>query len=216
MTYNIHRITRDARAVLDRNRDDSVLFGQHPVTLETDDAIRAAAVRAARLVESDAPLELLDMRSALEDGVSVLWGPEAEGVWAGSIVLPPDFFRLGALRMSDWEETVRAPLDITSREYQAQWSRFSGLRGVPQRPRAAVVPFAGGKRLEFWSCLSDGAEVSRLDYVVLPCIDEDDGVEISGRCYEAVLYTIAGLVSADAGEADRGKNYLEIAKTLLV
>lgn len=173
------------------------------------------SVRAARQVEATAPLELLDMRSALEEGVSVLWGPEAEGTWAGSVLLPPDFFRLGALRMDDWEETVRSLLDTSSKEYHAQWSRFSGLRGTPQKPRAAVVEEAAGKRLEFWSCLTRGAEVARLDYVVLPRLDESDGVEISERCYDSVLYTVAGLVSADAGEQDRAKNYLELAKSLL-
>ncbi|MCD8266126.1 MAG: hypothetical protein LUC33_03120 [Prevotellaceae bacterium] len=215
MVYTLSRVTRDARRVLDRNRDDSRVFGQHPVTLETDDAIRAAVVRAARQVEATAPMELLELKSALEEGVSVLWGPEAEGVWGGSIVLPPDFFRLGVLMMSDWERPLRETLETGSDEYKAQWSRFAGLRGTPQRPRAAVAPFAGGLRLEFRSCLSRDAEVERLDYVALPSVDEDGGVEISERCYSAVLYTIAGLVSADAGEADRGKNYLELAKSLL-
>lgn len=58
--------------------------------------------------------------------------------------------------------------------------------------------------------------VSRAVYLPYPVIDEDDGIEICERCYQAVVYTIASLVLTTYGNADLSKALSDLAKSALI
>lgn len=57
--------------------------------------------------------------------------------------------------------------------------------------------------------------IVRAGYLPYPSIDANDGIDISQRCYEAVIYTIAALVAATYGDSEKTTNLNELSKTLI-
>lgn len=209
MVYKILQIARDVRIAIDQNMTSEQLIATEDIeTLSLEDIIRSKIVEAVRRVETAAPVHFLEEGHNFGD--AVYWG-DLESGW---VLLPDDFMRLIAFRMSDWERTVYAAISVDDPLYAKQSSRYKGIRGNVQKPVCAVVNRAEGKALEFYSCKSTDAYVSRASYVPYPLIDEDDGIDISERCYEAVVYTVAALVLTTYGEADKASVLTELAKTI--
>ena len=71
-----------------------------------------------------------------------------------------------------------------------------------------------GKALEFYSCKTPNAYVQRASYIPYPMIDESDGIDISERCYTAVIYTTAALVLTAYGANERAAAMSTLAKTI--
>ena len=123
--------------------------------------------------------------------------------------------RLIVFEMSDWEQAVFRAISPAEPEYALQRQRIKALRGTAQKPVCAIVNRAEGKALEFYSCKSRDAYVSRALYVPYPQIDKDDGIDISERCYTAVIYTVASLVLSTYGETEKSAVMADLAKSII-
>lgn len=210
MVYSVGKIMRDVRVVLDENQvGDRLIAEEDADTLSLDEIIRSKIEEAARRVETDAPVYLLE--EGHDFGDAVYWG-DMESGW---VLLPDDFMRLIVFEMSDWERAVFAAISPADPEYRLQRQRVKALRGTTQRPVCAIVNRPEGKALEFYSCKSEDACVRRAQYLPYPRIDRDGGIDICERCYTAVVYAAASLVSLTLGEADKSAAFSEVSKTAL-
>lgn len=208
MVYTKEEIMRDVRICLDQNKASETLLQEGDIdTLSVDEIIGSKILEAVERVHSAAPVYLLEEGHSFGD--AVYW----EDLESGRVLLPQDFMRLIVFEMSDWERPVYEAIGTTNAEYWLQRQRIKALRGTPQRPVCAIGIRPEGKVLEFYSCKSEEAYVRRAQYMPYPKIDADGGVDISERCYTAVIYTIAGLVLMTYGEADKAAALAELAKT---
>ena len=213
MVYQLKRIKKDVRICIDRNDEDtSLLHDGDEDTLNLDDIIESKVLEAVERVECEAPYHLLEQGHNFDnESEAVYWGDQESGL----VLLPEDFMRLVVFEMSDWERPVYTPITPDDPRYARQHNRVKALRGTAQRPVCAIAVRPEGRVLEFWSCKSTGATISRAVYIPQPTIDEHGGVDISERCYDAVVYTCAALTLVSCGEADKAKTMFEMAKTYL-
>ena len=210
MTYQVEKMMEDVRVCLDQNMTSAALLDDGDIdTLALDDIIRSKILEAAQRVETDAPSHLLE--NGHNFGDAVYWGDKDSG-W---VPLPKDFMRLVVFEMSDWERAVYTAISTDDPEYSKQRSRFKGIRGTAQRPVCAIAIRPEGRVLEFYSCKSTDAQVSRAMYVPYPRIDKGGGIDISERCYKAVVYVAAGLTLISCGETEKGNALSELAQTFL-
>lgn len=201
---------QDVRICIDQNMTSDALIESSDIdTLSLDEIVRSKILEAVRRVHLEAPNYLLE--GGHNFGDAVYWR-ELESGW---VLLPQDFLRLVVFEMDDWEQAVYQAISTDTPEYEKQRSRFKGVRGTPQKPVCAIAIRPEGLVLEFYSCKSTDAQVSRAMYIPHPKIDEDGGVDISERCYNAVVYTAAGLTLITCGEMDKGNAVSELAKTFL-
>lgn len=210
MIFQIDKIMQDVRICLDQNMESDALIESGDIdTLALDEIIKSKILEAIQRVHRDAPNYLLE--GGHNFGDAVYWR-ELESGW---VLLPKDFLRLVVFEMDDWEQAVYQAIGTDDPEYEKQRSRFKGIRGTAQRPVCAIAIRPEGRVLEFYSCKSKNAQVSRAIYIPYPKIDEDGGVDISERCYNAVIYTAAGLTLLTCGEVEKGNAVSELAQTFL-
>lgn len=208
--YNIETVSEDVRIAIDENKTSEQLLGDEDIdTLSLNEIIRSKIEEAVRRVETSAPTFLLEEGHTFGD--SVFWEDNNSG-WT---LLPDDFMRLIAFRMSDWERTCYNAISVDDPIYDLQSSRYKGVRGNVQKPVCAVVNRAEGKALEFYSCNSEDAYVKRATYLPYPVIDDEDGIDISERCYTAVVYTTASLVLTAYGANNRAEQLTALAKSIM-
>lgn len=209
MIYQLPDLVRDVRVAMDQNMTGEQLLSEGDMeTLALEDIIRSKIEEGVRRVETGAPVHFLE--EGHEFGEAVFWG-ERESGW---VLLPDDFMRLIAFRMSDWERTVYAAISTNDPDYGKQSSRYKGIRGNVQKPVCAIVNRPEGKALEFYSCKSEGASVAVATYLPYPRIDNLDGIDISELCYPAVVYTVAALTLNTYGETEKASALIELAKTI--
>lgn len=233
MVYQLNRILSDVRVCLDENASGAALLTSGDVdTLMLDSIIEAKITEATDRVHSEAPYYLLeqghyfgDNEEAIEDGeghviipageVAIYWDDQE----SGHVLLPPDFMRLVVFEMSDWERPVYAVTSANDPVYAKQRSRVKALRGTVQRPVCVLGVRPEGRVLEFYSCKSEEATVTRAVYIPYAEIKDDGsgnvGVDISERCYDAVVYTAAALVLTTQGEPEKANVLFEKSKTYL-
>lgn len=209
MIYKLADIVRQVRIAIDQNMTSEQLIADEDIdTLSLNDIVRSKIEEAVRRVESAAPVHFLEEGHTFGD--ELYWG-DLESGW---VLLPDDFMRLIAFRMSDWERTVYAAISANDPLYAKQSSRLKGIRGNTQKPVCAIVNRHEGKALEFYSCNSKDAQVVRAQYLPYPHIDENDGIDISERCFTAVIYTVAALVLTTYGETDKSAAFNELATSI--
>ena len=209
--YQLDEIAKDVRIALDQNMSSETLELIGDVdTLALIDIIKSKIVEAVKRVHSTAPSYLLD--GGYNFGDAVYWDKKGSG-W---VLLPENFMRFVVFQMDDWERPVFFPISTDDPEYEKQSSRFKGIRGNPQRPVCAISIRPEGRVLEFYSCKSNEAKVSRAVYIPYPRIDRYGAVEICQRCYDAVIYTIAALVLTTFGDAQKSSALSELAKSVLI
>lgn len=209
MLYRLSEIVRAVRVILDENAVSKQLLDERDIdTLTLDEIVLSKIADAARITERSAPVNLLD--SGNNFGDAILWGDQS----SGSTILPEDFFRLIAFKMSDWSRAVYQAITDRDPRYPLQASKWKGIRGTPEKPVCAIVMRPEGKVLEFYSCKDDTATVDEAVYLPYPKI-ENDGIRICERCYPAVLYEAAGLSSQSSGEADKAEAFFNTVKELL-
>ena len=208
--YKIETVSQDVRIAIDENKTSEQLLGDEDIdTLSLNEIVRSKIEEAVRRVETTAPTFLLEEGHTFGD--SVFWEDNNSG-WT---LLPDDFMRLIAFRMSDWERTCHNAISVDDPLYDLQSSRFKGVRGNVQKPVCAVVNRAEGKALEFYSCNSEEAYIKRATYLPYPKIDDEEGIDISERCYTAVVYTTAALVLTAYGANDRAEQLNALAKSIM-
>ena len=82
--------------------------------------------------------------------------------------LPDDFLMLLSMRLDGWEHPVREVLEPTSWLYRLQSSRWTGLRGTPQRPLAFFTADDEGRlALELFSS-APGLPVELVEFRYQP------------------------------------------------
>lgn len=210
MICQLAEIARDVRVALDQNMTSEQLLALDDIdTLSLEEIIESKMVEAVRRVESSVPLSMLDSGHNFGE-VGLFW----DNYESGFVILPNDFMRLIAFKMSDWERVVTQAITEDSPLYAKQSSRYKGIRGNYQKPVVAIVNRPEGRVLEFYSCKDNLAEVVKGVYRPYPKI-EDGAIEISERCYMAVIYTIAGLVLLTYGEADKASALIELSKSVV-
>lgn len=209
--YRIKEITKDVRIALEQNATSDTLIEIGDIdTLSLNEIIRSKIVESVKRIHSTAPSYLLD--GGYHFGDAVYWGKMESG-W---VLLPEDFMRLIVFQMDDWERAVYHAISEDDLEYEKQSSRYKGIRGTAQKPVCAIAVRPEGRVLEFYSCKSKDALVSKAVYLPYPMIDQYDGINICRRCYNSVVYTIAGLTLNTYGDAEKGTTFLELAKTSLI
>ena len=209
--YHLDEIAGDVRIALDQNTTSDVLKEIGDVdTLALNDIIKSKIIEAVKRVHSSAPPYLLD--GGHNFGDEVYW-QKCESGW---VLLPEDFMRFVVFQMSDWKSAVFYPINVNDPEYEKQSSRFKGIRGTTQRPVCAISIRPEGRVLEFYSCKSQDATVSRAVYLPYPKIDKYGAIEICQRCYDAVVYTIAALVLTTFGDVEKSSALNELAKSVLI
>lgn len=209
--YLVDDIVRDVRIALDRNMESAPLADIGDVdTLALDEIVRSKVVEAVRTVHSDAPVHLLD--GGHNFGDAVYW-KEKECGW---ILLPEDFMRLVVFRMSDWERPVYEAKEPEGPDWERQSSRFKGIRGTAQKPECFITFRPEGRALEFYSCKSEDATVTKGVYLPYPSVDGQDGIEVCSKCRRAVDYTAASLVLSTLGDNEKAAVFAELAKNAMV
>lgn len=208
--YKSSEICKDVRVALDQNAVSTQLLdvGDND-TLTLDELILSKIVDAVRIVETNAPTNMLD--SGYNFGDALSWGDMFNG-WT---LLPDDFMRLIVFKMSDWERPVYTAIDDSNVDYLKQSSRTKGIRGTTEKPVCAIVLRPEGRTLEFWSCNSTNVTVERAVYLPLPKIDTNGGVEICERCYRPSIYYCAALVAQAIGDDNAAKTLMELSKTMI-
>ena len=210
MVYKVADIIRDVRIAMDTNDiDASLLADKDTDTLQLDDIIRSVIVDAVKTIEIIAPAQLVD--SGHNFGDQIYWMNNG----SGQVLLPLDFMRLVVFKMSDWERPVYTAIMETSDKYALQHSRFKGVRGNPQKPVCAIVKKPEGNVLEFFACNNESATITQAVYLPFPCIDGEDGIEISERCYKAVVYQATAFALSLLND-NRTSTFVELAKSVLV
>ncbi len=191
MRYLVRDIVREVRIHLDLDAEDLPLVHVPDAQALTVDAIvRSLIVQGATQVICEAPLSKLQTGVPVRGGVA--WR-DAPGVGMGLLLLPDDFLRLIALRMSDWQRDAKI-ISAHDAEYQWQSSRFPGVRGNPQRPVVAVVSTPAGWAAELYtSQAGPGVTLSKALYQPVPVI-RHDAIELPPLLFHEVIDRIADLV----------------------
>ena len=94
---------------------------------------------------------------------------------------------------------------VSDPRYIMQKQGIRALRGTPERPVCAIVRRHEGLSLEFYSCRSEDTFVSKALYVPYPSIDENDGLDMSERCYKSFVYAVAAATYRTLNEIERAQ-----------
>lgn len=209
MVVQATEMAKAVRVAIDMNRGDEPLFVEGDTdTLTLDEIIMAKLADAVRLVETEAPATMLE--SGHDFGDNIFIGEDGKGF----VILPGDFMRLVAFRMSDWKRTVFEAISENDPQYALQSSKWKGICGNPEKPVCAIVRRSEGKVLEFYSCADNTATVMQATYVPIPKIDMDGGIDVAEDCYRAAVYRAASLALASVGD-QLSTTMLEISQSLL-
>lgn len=209
MIIQADEMVKDVRVAIDMNHNSTpLLIDGDEDTISMNDIIRSKLVDAVRMVEMEAPLNMLEQGHLFGDAVT--WTNNGRG-W---ILLPDDFMRLIVFKMSDWEYSVSEPITQADPTYSRQFSRYKGISGNPQRPVVAIVNRAEGNVLEFFSCKDNTATVDQAVYIPIPQMDKYGGIDISEKCYRAAIYRAAALSLSSIGD-QLTTTMIELSKALL-
>lgn len=210
MVVQATEMAKAVRVAIDMNKGDEPLFAEGDTdTLTLDEIIMAKLADAVRMVETEAPSTMLESGHNFGEHDTYI-GEDGKGF----IILPDDFMRLIAFRMSDWGRTVFEAISDSDPLYSRQSSKWKGICGNPERPVCAIVRRSEGKVLEFYSCSDSSATVTQATYVPIPKIDINGGIDVAEACYRAAVYRAASLALASLGD-QLSATMLEISKSLL-
>ena len=202
-------MAKAVRVAIDMNKGSEPLLNEENCdTLTLDEIIISNLADAVRLVEMEAPATMLE--SGHDFGENLFIGEDGKGF----VILPGDFMRLVAFRMSDWNRTVFEEISEQDPRYSLQSSKWKGVCGNTEKPVCAIVRRAEGKVLEFYSCSDNKATVTQATYIPIPKIDMDGGIDVADDCYRAAIYRAASLALASIGE-QLSTTMLDISKSLL-
>lgn len=209
MIVQATEMAKAVRVAIDMNKESEPLLNEENCdTLTLDEIIMSKLADAVRLVEMEAPATMLE--SGHDFGENLFIGEDGKGF----VLLPGDFMRLVAFRMSDWKRTVFEAISEQDPRYSLQSSKWKGVCGNTEKPVCAIVRRAEGKVLEFYSCSDNKATVTQATYIPIPKIDMDGGIDVADDCYRAAIYRAASLALASIGE-QLSTTMLDISKSLL-
>lgn len=198
MIYQLPEIVEMVRTALRRGKTPRPLLRcRDPDNMPLDEMIVSkigqGAIRAYLEAE---PVRLLEARRDFSSS-GVYWHEPVDGTWSGHVGLPGDFLRLCVFGMSDWATPVFEAVSCRSARFALTRSRYSALRGCPERPMVAISEMPEGTVLEFYSCSSAAQTISHASYIPVPEIDEYGGMDIARSMIHEVVDSIAELVRND-------------------
>lgn len=213
MEYEISALKREIRITIDQNATSAQLANLGDIdTLSLEEIIESKIAEAARSVEQNAPLFLLDSGKAFADSIG--WNSEI-GIGGGYIHLPDDFMRLISFQMSDWSRPVTTAISEDDPQYELQSSRYPGIRGCPQNPIVAITQQPVGLVLEFYSCTAgEHVYVKRARYIPFPKI-VNGSIELCEKLKPAIVYYAAYLTALSIGDSDLATSMVTISKELM-
>lgn len=213
MVYKVDELKQEIKIALDQNKTSALLLEAGDIdTLSLDEVVESKIVDAVRIIETQAPVYLLDHGKPF--GESIGWKGQA-GYGAGYVLLPDDFMRLVSFQMSDWSRQVSVAITEDDPLYAQQQSRYPGVRGCPQKPVVAITNQPVGHYLEFYSCTGgESVSVKRAQYIPMPRI-ENGRIEICEKLKSAVVAYAAYLAAQSLQEAEWAERLLNIAKELI-
>ena len=201
MICQMNEIVMRVRMAMARGRSPRPLIRcRDPDAVDLDAIIVSKIEQGVERVYREAPLDKLRETLCDFSAQGVCWHDPVDGTRSGHVLLPDDFLRLAVFEMSDWAVPVFDAVDCRSPRYRLIASRYSGLRGSPARPVAALTDLPQGRALEFHACGSDAAYIAGAAYCPLPRFDECGGIDIAALLLDDITDSIAALVSATLGE----------------
>lgn len=210
MIVQVSQMVGDVRCAVDMNVRSTPLLAEGDLdSLGFEAIVRSKLVDAVRMVEEEAPLLMLEQGHNLP--CEVTWTGNGKG-W---LLLPDDFMRLVAFRMSGWARAVHEAIGADDARYALQQSAWKGVCGNPERPVVAIVNRAEGRALEFYSCEDEKATVEQGAYLPYPCIDADGGIDVSRLCYRAAVLRAGALALATIG-SERANALMEMSKGMML
>lgn len=217
MVYKISDILRDVRIAIDENATSDTLVNLSDIdALTLDEIIRSKIEDGVRMVCLAAPVVMLGSGDTFVETIG--WHKEI-GIGSGRVILPKDFLRLITFKMSDWSHAVNTPISEDDPLYLVQTSKFKGVKGTPEMPVVALVQYADGLSLEFYSCKAGkDVELQRARYLKDPKITTNngvDGIEIPQLLERACIYYIASLATTEVGAAEKATSLQETAKQFM-
>lgn len=213
MLYDVEELTKEVRVAIDMNNIDASLVSEDDIeTLSLDKIIRSKIAQAARVVETNAPVWLLDSGKPLSGSITFT---HTVGKGRGRMQLPDDFMRLITFKMSDWERAVIEPILESDPRYSQQSSRYAGIRGNPQKPVVAIVSEPTGLVLEFWSCTAgEDVKLQRGRYLPVPKI-VGNTIELCEKLKDAIVLYTGYLVCLTLKETELAQGLLAQSKELM-
>jgi hypothetical protein len=223
MNCKVNILKQEVRIALDQNMSSDPLIAISDIdTLSLDQIIESKIEDAARVVLRDAPNYLLDGGVSFGNAdhtSSVVWFSQKSGLGGGYILLPEDFLRLVSFQMSDWSRAVSVAITEDNPLYARQSSRYGGIRGCPQKPVVALVPYSTKLALEFYSCtMGDRVTVKKGTYIPMPTIKDEGGtktIEFCEKLKPAIVYYTAYLVALTLGQNELAATLLNTSKELM-
>lgn len=211
--YSIEELIRDVRVCLDENAQQSALLASAEYTLQLDDIIKSKIPEALDAVLLNAPNDLLGDGSEIPAGSAELGVRSAE-LGVVRLSRPADFLKLVAIKMPDWANEVTTVINPESDLYKQQQSRYSGLRGSPERPVVAEVHSATGRVFELYTSHYKTPEYAR--YIKRYSMSSGSVVSLPNvSLYRPVIYQIAGLVCVTYKDMNQAQALFDIANGLL-
>lgn len=216
-TYAIATLRSEVRIVLDENVSDQINLDVNTNTLSVDTLINSNIPIAVRIVDTLAPLHMVGTGDSVSAS-SISWKGDIDylGNRPGEITLPNNFLRLVKFKMSDWAYGVSTPISETDRIYNAQWSKYGGVRGNPEQP---VVAITSANKLQFFSShysnvTSERATVEDYRILIIPSVSNGN-IEIPTLLKDASVYYTAYLVAKTLNQETLAAHLLETTKSLL-
>lgn len=198
-SYDVEELVKAVQVVLDRNQvSQSLLDDGDTDTLSQKEIIRGKLAEAARIIESEAPSHLIAGGKSMEDA-DIAWKAVGD-TYVGDMLVPSDFMRLVSLQMADWSRPGRL-ISEDDAEYQWQSSRWSGVRGCPEKPIVAAVQYADGLHLELYSCEKNETNIKRFVYLPLPSIASEK-IGLCEKLKDAIVYEAAFLTCQTLGDVN--------------
>lgn len=209
MIVQASEMAKDVRVAIDMNQSDpQLLIEKDTDTTSLDDIIMEKLADAVRMVEMEAPINMLEQGHQFVTRIT--WEENGRG-W---LILPDDFMRLIVFKMSDWRLSVSTAITQDDPMYSRQFSKWKGISGNTEKPVVAIVNRAEGNVLEFFSCNGETATIEQAVYVPIPEIDADGGIDVSEKCYRAAVYRAAALALSSVGD-QLATTMIELSKSLL-
>lgn len=213
MLIAVEDLVKEIRVALDRNNNSTPLIECDDIdTLTLNELIESKIAEAARIIEVNAPVYLLE--GGKDFAGSIEWFDGEVGKGGGRIALPSDFLRLVSFKMSDWCRAVTVAITDDHPLYERQSSKYRGVKGCPQDPIVAIVNQPVGQVLEFYSSYAgDTVTIQRSRYIAIPKIEEG-WIDICDKLRPAVVHYAAAMVAQIMGLADLSTTLLNISTEL--
>lgn len=209
MIVQTSEMMKAVRVAIDMNYSDQQLLIERDADTESlNDVIYNKLVDAVRMVEMEAPVNLLEQGHQFVSNIT--WKDNGRG-W---LILPDDFMRLVSFKMSDWRLSVSDAITQDDELYSRQFSKWKGISGNVDKPVVAIVNRAEGNVLEFFSCNDNTAKIEQAVYIPYPRIDENGGIDVSEKCYQSAVYRAAALALSSVGD-QLATTMIELSKSLL-